>query len=250
MNYKTACEVLQVGPKPQMTIGHVLINFSSMIRSDNVPEDLSRPAFIRAKNLLLHKLIDEQVASMGKFEVNAPFDEPCPACYGTGEIYKFYRKTVIVDCRCDNGTFDAGKCWTCKGSGRFIKIDEKEPDLRYNYKCKRCVDGRRIVKCRYCNGRGKQTKFVIAKIESAKTCFKCRGIGFVLPKNLSFFNPLPIGNLERDLEPESSLADMISSEVAPPPIETASEFKPSAIPVRTIVTSVDDETERDIRSSV
>ena len=117
--------------------------------------------------------------------------ECCDACRGTGEIYKFAKKPIEVQClKCKNVTIVAegetivvfentihvdgvnksdeskyqhylGKvvenCLSCKATGRYIR--EMEDDLRINVQCKTC-HGKNI------DGKSKDTQI----LHKCKTC--------------------------------------------------------------------------------
>ena len=77
--------------------------------------------FTHAKFVLLRQLILGQIENNGRFQVTSPFDNTCNKCGGTGEIFKFLRKSQWVDCmKCVKGiTPEGSKCLTCKGKGKL-----------------------------------------------------------------------------------------------------------------------------------
>jgi hypothetical protein len=230
---------LQLGPKPQMTVGHLAMNFRSMILTNNIPEQISRHDFIKAKNLLLRKIRDGELRLNGRYQP-IPYEDPCPACKGSGEIYEFLYKKVKVPCtnpKCDNGV--VGVCATCKGTGKFKKVDPEDSGLIYRLKCIKCRAGKEL--CRVCHGRGYRTRFVVGKILSGETCKKCRGVGFQLPDYVNFFNSVGSKLVDAKLESDKkTLADAIEAS-SPDPTILPTIYSQSAIPVRQTTTEIDNE---------
>jgi len=143
-----------------------------------------------SKNILLRSQIEGQISENGRFDLTIPFEKICKDCSGTGELYKFFRKTVEVECRVCEGK---GKllvpCRSCHGTGRFVKQDK---GLKINVVCKTCkadeskkIDGvyHVEVKCKKCKGKGTIRKVALDdKIKSTTFCKTCRGRGFEMPK--------------------------------------------------------------------
>lgn len=250
MNYQTACQILQVGPKPQMTVGHVLINFKSMIVTDNRPEQVSMQEFIKAKNILLRKLLDEQLRINNRYDLGNVFEEPCPVCKGAGEIYEFLYRKIKIPCKnkeCNNGVI--GTCKTCGGTGTFVRTDKEDPGLRFKLKCIKCRDGKEI--CPVCRGKGGRTRFVIAKIRRGETCRRCRGVGFKLPEYLKLFNAVGAKIADAELELKKKITTVAEAvQTSPPePVVFVSTYQ-GKLPVRTFVTEIDEETEKLMRDSI
>ena len=142
-----------------------------------------------AKNICLRHKIEEMIEETGRFDLVIPFEDVCKDCGGSGELYKFFRKTVEVECRvCEGAGKKVVKCKSCHGTSRFRKDDGK--GLRINVLCKTCkgenmVDDVSMVelKCKKCRGKGQVRKIALdAKIKSTTFCRTCKGRGFNLPK--------------------------------------------------------------------
>lgn len=142
-----------------------------------------------AKNIILRIKVEEMVATNGRFDFTnlIPFETACTGCKGTGELYKFFRHTIPVDCKfCDkdeNGKTTGKKtviCRSCKGSGKY----------QNNFACRTCKDpetnqstGKVVIKCRKCRGSGTFHKLAIdSKLKSTTHCRPCKGRGFIQPE--------------------------------------------------------------------
>lgn len=152
----------------------------------------NKKEIIQEKNIMIRKLIENQIKEKGVFHVNAPFGKrTCKDCGGTGEIYKFFRDVKTITCPKCNGRGNFVKpCLICQGSGRYIR---EELPLRINVKCKHCGGvGKIYCICPTCKGKGKVKKHVIApKIKSTTLCPTCEGLGFYQDQKKSEhqFNP-------------------------------------------------------------
>ena len=148
-----------------------------------------------AKNLLLRLEVEKMIEETGRFDFTGenavPFETACINCRGIGEIYKFFRSAVEMDCKfCtteENESAGVGyryiPCRVCKGKKEYIPYKKKTP-----VPCHRCKDengnptGKERVKCIPCHGTGKYRKLVIdSKIKSTTHCHHCKGRGFHLP---------------------------------------------------------------------
>jgi hypothetical protein len=152
-----------------------------------------------AKNIINQYLISEQMREKRFFNVVSPFWNSCVACKGFGEILKFDKKPVEVNCHiCAGKSTVKVKCNKCDGSGRYI-VKFKEGG-GFNLKCKFCHGtGKVKVTCRNCRGKGKIKKIVLAHtIKSTTPCEVCGGLGFIpnvekykeKPKRKKFTPPL------------------------------------------------------------
>jgi hypothetical protein len=139
------------------------------------------PEIIEAKNTLIRSLVRDQKRKYRVFEIESPFKNTCPRCRGSGEIFKFFKKTVKVNCHiCGRaGTVDA-ICPKCRGSGRFIKRWKQGGGV--NLECKKCKGKGKIkVNCKECVGKGQIPKGVLCdEIESTTPCRKCGQLGFIV----------------------------------------------------------------------
>lgn len=141
-----------------------------------------RKNIISAKNVVMQHLVSQQMKKKRYFEVLSPFDKTCPSCKGTGEIYKFTKKPVDVNCYICGGKGNlVEECHVCKGSGRHITrwVKGGGADL----KCTKC-DGKKTIhiKCLNCND-GKIRKIVVEyPIKSTTPCKYCNELGFIVPK--------------------------------------------------------------------
>ncbi len=134
---------------------------------------------IDAKNHLLRHLVSSQMKAQRYFEIKSPFENSCISCRGTGEIYKFHRKTVKVNCHiCAGKKKIKVKCSPCKGTGRFIKKWKSGGGI--DVTCKKCGGKKeRYVKCVECNAKGKKPKIVPDhEIKSTTPCKHCQQLGF------------------------------------------------------------------------
>ena len=143
-----------------------------------------------AKNVLLRNKIEQMVEKDGRFNLSGliPFETACLSCKGTGEIYKFFKQTIPVDCKfCDqdeNGKSTGRKtvrCKSCKGTGKFKKPNGQEVDCRT---CDKDENGKPTgtvtFKCRKCRGTGTFQRLAIdSKIKSTTHCKACKGRGFI-----------------------------------------------------------------------
>jgi len=144
-----------------------------------------------AKNILLRHAIEQMIAKDGRFDVSRfiPYKDACDSCHGTGELYKFFRKSTTVPCKfCDGEKYVIIKCRACKGTTRYRK---RKNGLGVNVECSRCTrdpetkmpTGQEKVKCRHCLAKGTFRKLIIdSKIKSTTHCRKCKGRGFLLPE--------------------------------------------------------------------
>ena len=173
-----------------------------------------RKNLILAKNLVMRHLVSEQMKKQRYFEITSPFDHSCISCKGAGEIYKFNRKPVEVNCHiCAGKKKIRVKCRKCDGSGRYIVRDKKFGG-GMNLKCTTCKGtGKVRVKCSNCFGKGKLKKIVPDhSIKSTTPCKHCNELGFILPRpkkvKKSHTTP-PLSNPVIPLDKAAALADII-----------------------------------------
>jgi len=138
-------QLLGTGKLPY-TIPHLLSCYEAKlwaVEENNEWTHLIYKKFTHAKFALLRNLVLEQVKEDGRFKIESNFENPCNKCGGTGEIYKFVRKTQTVKCmKCVKGkTPDGSDCQTCRGSGE-VKTYAIIPVLRDT------------TTCSYCKGKG------------------------------------------------------------------------------------------------
>ena len=140
---------------------------------------------ISARNTIMQHLVCEQKRKYRFFTIESPFENTCNHCKGAGEIYKFIKKTVDVNCHiCGKKGIIKDDCPTCKGSGRFIKKWKTGGGV--NLECKRCKGQKKIqVKCVNCLGEGTVKKAVLTHtLKSTTSCKKCNQLGY-LPNKLT-----------------------------------------------------------------
>lgn len=151
------------------------------IKPNNDLDDFQQ--YIDAKNALICSLVEEQMKNRRYFEIESPFKNACPVCKSTGELFKFHRKTVKVNCHiCAGSKKITVKCRACNGTGRFQKRWKTGGGI--DVVCRVCEEkGEVRVKCPNCGGKGKVKKVVTDyAIRSTTPCGKCKGLGFLPPK--------------------------------------------------------------------
>jgi hypothetical protein len=134
-----------------------------------------------AKNSLMRHLITEQKKRFRFFEIESPFDNTCSKCQGSGELYKFFKKSVKVNCHICGGSSNLeDNCPICKGNGRYIRRWKQGGGV--NLECKRCQGkGKVKVSCRECKGKGQLKKAVLSdELKSTTPCKNCRQLGFIV----------------------------------------------------------------------
>lgn len=175
------------------------------------------PMTIEAKNILMRNLVTEQKKKFRFFEIESPFENTCPKCKGSGEIFKFFKKSVKVNCHICGGACKVdGECPICKGSGRFIRRWKNGGGV--NLECKRC-EGKGKVKlnCKECLSKGQIKKAVLSdELKSTTPCKKCRQLGFIekdfpkpKKKRPHKHNPGPDNPFPLKSKDGKSLADVI-----------------------------------------
>jgi hypothetical protein len=198
-----------------MCIELTLTNFEAMVKDSKIKGNQVQK-LVDSKNTLIRLLIEKQVREKGTFDLVSPFSESCPVCKGTGELYKFYRKEIELDCLACNKTGQKRiPCPACKGTGQHGQT-----------KCLKCADSANqtiVVMCRACQGTGKKKKQVLeAKIKTSTICPACNSFGFPFK--------LPDGVEATFTKPFSDLSAKIKA--ASPPIEApviAPEVEPDEL---------------------
>jgi len=151
---------------------------SYWVKKENEELDLIGPD-VEAKLQLLRVLVSSQMKAQRYFEIISPFENSCVACRGTGEIYKFKRKTVKVNCHICAGKKQVRvKCPGCKGTGRYVKKWKGGGGI--NVTCKKCKGKKEVyADCVECRGKGKKKKIVPDhEIKSTTPCKHCQQLGF------------------------------------------------------------------------
>lgn len=179
MELSCAEKLIGVGNKYDMK--HVLNCFEIVhwAKKENREFDLIPPA-IEAKNAIMRHLVTEQKRKYRFFEIESPFPNTCPKCKGSGEIYKFFKKTVKVNCHiCGGASKVLDKCPKCKGSGRYVRRWRKGGGI--DLKCQKCEGtGHVKISCLECVGKGQLKKAVLSdEIKSTTPCKRCQQLGFV-----------------------------------------------------------------------
>jgi hypothetical protein len=173
-------KIIGVGSKYNMQ--HVLKCFEIVhwAKKQNREFDLM-PTTIEARNAIVRHLVTEQKKKFRFFEIESPYENTCPKCKGSGEIFKFFKKSVKVNCHiCGGASTITETCPKCKKTpGRFVRRWKEGGGV--DLKCKRC-DGTAKVKlsCQECKGKGKIEKPVLSDdLKSTTPCKKCRELGFI-----------------------------------------------------------------------
>lgn len=173
--------------------------------------------YIEAKNLLLQSLVSGQMKDRRYFEIVAPFENTCSVCKGTGETYKFERKSVLVNCHICGGTKYVKteiECEKCHGSGRFVSKFKGGGGI--NVSCLKCGGAKKeTVKniCLECEGTGKIRKAVIDhNIKSTTPCKHCKQLGFTKNKPKKQFHKKEIKPANPVLT--ASLAEKIKGNIS------------------------------------
>ncbi len=169
-----------LGVGTDYTPEHILKCFEAdyWVKEENDELDQIDP-YIEAKNQLLQIIVSSQMKAQRYFEIISPFENTCIACRGTGEIYKFKRKTVQVNCHiCAGKKKVKVKCRSCKGTGRFKKRWKSGGGI--DVSCRTCGGEKEIfIKCIECRGKGKKRKIVPDhEISSTTPCKHCQQLGF------------------------------------------------------------------------
>jgi len=203
-----------LGVGTNYTPEHVLRCFqvSYSVKKENGELDQVGPV-IEAKNNLLRHLVSSQMKTERYFEITSPFEDSCAGCKGTGEIYKFKRKSVKVNCHiCAGKKKIKVKCPSCKGTGRFEKKWKAGGGI--NVSCKTCEGKKKVaVKCDECLGKGKNLKNVPDyRIKSTTPCKRCKQLGFIEDK--------PVKPMKKRAKPANpvltqNLADKIKNLIIP-----------------------------------
>ncbi len=182
MELNHAEKVIGVGTKYDMK--HALRCFEVVhwAKKEN-REFESIPTTIEARNTIMRHLVTEQKKKFRFFEIESPFSNTCPKCKGAGEIFKFFKKTVKVNCHiCGGSAQVTGKCPKCKGSGRYIRRWKAGGGV--NLECRRCKGkGQVKLSCLECKGKGQLKRVVLSdELKSTTPCKRCQQLGF-LTKN-------------------------------------------------------------------
>lgn len=218
-----------LGVGTNYTPEHVLKCFqvSYLVKKENGELDQVGP-FVDAKNRLLRHLVSSQMKSEKYFEIVSPFEDSCGSCKGAGEIYRFKRKIVEINCHICAGKKKVKvkcptckgiekkkvkvECPTCEGSGRFKKRWKGGGGINVSCKtckgsggidifCKTCKGKKEVIsKCSECLGSGKKSKNVPDhRIKSTTPCKRCQQLGFLedkpMKKKYQPVNPVLTQNL-------------------------------------------------------
>ncbi len=166
-SYEQASDLLKI--TKECTPTEILMAFKNAYHKKI--DDLIVSDLITARNILLQDSVSRQIKEQRYFEIVAPFENWCIVCKGAGEIYKFVKKTVKVNCHICGGkgeikTKIKGKCQKCKGTGRYIQRWKEGGGI--DVTCKFCEKGVtteiKTEKCDNCLGEGKIEKFVLRVI--------------------------------------------------------------------------------------
>jgi hypothetical protein len=206
---------MSIGLTPDITSPTiVLTSFKDTWEMQDKSDEVAVREIIDAKNTIMRRIVSEQMEKQRYFDIESPFENSCISCKGSGEIYKFTKKPVEVNCHiCAGKKKIKVKCRVCKGSGRYIKRFPEGGGM--NLECKVCHGtGKVRVKCSNCIGKGKLKKVVLDHvIKSTTPCKHCEELGFVIPKPKKKYhkkNVTPqIGTPVLDHETAVKLSNMI-----------------------------------------
>lgn len=172
--------IIGVGHEYNMKHALKCFEIAHWAKKENGEQDLI-PLVIKAKNTIMQNLIIQQKKQFRFFEIESPYENTCPKCKGSGEIYKFFKKSVKVNCHICGGSSKVEiQCPTCeKTPGRFIKRWKEGGGV--NLKCKKCNGTMKVkVSCQDCRGKGKIKKAVLSdELKSTTPCKKCYQLGFL-----------------------------------------------------------------------
>ena len=177
INLSDCYELLGVGEETEIEI--LLKKFEALYRTSSQDPD-HIPTVVEAKNVVLRHIVSSQMEERRYFEIVSPFKNTCRGCKGSGELYRFKRKTVMVNCHVCTGKKKVRvKCPSCNGTGRYIKKWKTGGGI--NVTCNTCKGEKEIfIKCTECRSNGKVRKIVKdSEIESTTTCKFCDGVGFI-----------------------------------------------------------------------
>lgn len=193
VNYQTrqsvtqALNFLEFEPETEQELDECLTTEAVLERFKEVYEDEPSVEAINNKNLLMRYIIEKQVKDSGGFTIIAPFKNVCKKCHGLGELYRFFKKSILVECNKCEGSGRTGTCEACNGSGRYIR---NKPGVNINIECRFCEGTGKNI-CRRCFGNGKTRIMIIEdKIKSTTFCDTCEGKGYVAYQQNQLQNPV------------------------------------------------------------
>lgn len=200
-----------IGKKPEDLPHDILLSFRQTYENRS---DIPKEQIILAKNLVMRASISAQMKEKRFFEIVSPFDDSCIHCKGAGEIYKFDRKPVEVNCHiCAGKTQVLAPCRSCEGTGRYIRSFKEGGGI--NIKCRTCKgEGKLMVKCSNCRGYGTIPKIVPAHTIKSTTPCKCDELGFTTnkdPKKKPKYISKPPGTPVLDENQAATLTEMIQN---------------------------------------
>lgn len=175
MDFEAASKILGMVPDE---INQEAI-FNSYFKKYTNQIGIDKNTLTEAKNVLFRDIIDFQIQTTGRFEVEIPpAKNICHSCLGTGELYRLMIE-VTVPCKYCNGTgVKAVKCKTCEGTGS-----------KYGKPCLTCkgtgkyfyfknFKRKETIPCKKCNGSGNmKIKKRAGNLTGSTTCLTCGGTG-------------------------------------------------------------------------
>lgn len=196
MDLDEAKKVLGTGT--EISIPHVLqcfdVKFWVIFENHELQAKLDN--LVLSKQTLLRKCVEHEMETKRFFKIaeHSPFKNTCKACKGSGEIYKFLRKTTPIKCKICLGQKEVWvRCNSCNGTTIFqprpdskavtcrtcLKYYEKETDPDK----KEEIKGKIPFKCDKCRGSGE--RFILVRsheIDTTTPCKRCNELGFIPPK--------------------------------------------------------------------
>jgi len=178
---KTATRLLKV--KEDSTSIEVLSAYQNLTETFVNPNKFKD--ITNAKCLMIRNIIEEQLKSKPKFEIELPPGfNACEACKGTGEKYRFERVEIIDNkCKsCRGSGIQTEPCKACNATGKAIYKGKKRICFTCKgtkiYKFEKTLKRTQPQYCKECGGTGNRKRIVLTgKIDLHTQCKICRGTG-------------------------------------------------------------------------
>jgi len=219
MTLDQAIEVIGIGPEALPV--EILSKFKEILKTS--AHTNNDDEVILAKNIIMRNAVVSQMEEKRFFAIESPFENSCIRCKGTGELYRFNRKTVEVKCFICGGTGEVMvDCPTCNGSGRFRRSFKGGGGI--NVKCTRCDENHKVpADCYRCQGTKTIPKVVpAASIKDTTPCKECDQLGFIFNDKMEFkskmmqkkkhkYTPRHLGTPVINPEQGDALSEMIKN---------------------------------------
>jgi len=180
-NIKAATELLKI--KEDSNSIEVLSAYQNLTETFLEPTIFKN--ITKAKCLMIRNIIEEQLKSKPQFKIELPPGfNPCEACKGTGEKYRFERVEIIDNkCKsCRGSGIRTEPCKTCNVTGTIDHKGKKKtcPTCKGTkiYKFEKTLKRTQPQYCKECGGTGNRKRIVLTgKIDLHTQCKLCRGTG-------------------------------------------------------------------------